>query len=105
MDLREFRLHRERMRAVSAEEVRAGRIIHARCSQLTDGWTEWIVRAPPELSVKRGDHILARAGTPDHVDGRDISEAIRRLPDPGQHETYPVQGSRIIRCNAVGSAL
>jgi len=103
-DLAEFRLHRERMRGVSVEEVRAGRIVRARCSQLTDGWTEWIVRVPAELRLQPRDHFIARAGTPDHVAGWDISEAIRRRPEPTRDETYPVQGSRIIRCNALDPA-
>jgi hypothetical protein len=53
-DLREYRLHRQRMRGVSEQEVRAGRIVLARCSQLTDGWTEWTVRVPPGLGVGKG---------------------------------------------------
>jgi len=103
-DLREYQLHRQRMQGIREDEVRAGRIVRASCSQLTDGWTEWTVRVPPGLDIAKGDHILARAGTPDGESGDVISDAIRRIPPPPVHQTYYVQGTRIIRCNAESAA-
>lgn len=100
-DVREHRLHQERMRRVDESEVRTGQIFIATCSRMTDGWTEWTVRVPPSLRVKVGDYIVARAGTPDDEPGSDISEAVRKIDSPTADQTYVVQGSRIIRCNAV----
>jgi hypothetical protein len=103
-DLKEYQLHRQRMQGIREDEVRSGRIVLASCSQLTDGWTEWTVRVPPGLGLRKGDHILARAGTPDAEPGSDISEALRRIPPPPVEQTYHVQGSRIVRCNAASAA-
>lgn len=100
-DLREYQLHRQRMRAISEDEVRAGHIVRASCSRLSEGWTEWTVRVPSGLGIEKGDHILAHVGTPDDQLGSALSEAIKKIPAPSAEQTYPVQGSRIIRCNAV----
>lgn len=92
-DLREYRLHRERMRGIDENDVRAGRIFTATCSPMTDGWIDWTVRVPPSMQVAAGDHIVARVGTPDGV-------ALRKTDRPANDQTYAVQGSRIVRCNA-----
>ena len=103
-EVREYRRHMERMRGVDLPEVLAGQVFIGTCSRLSDGWTDWTVRVPASLGVKVGDHVVASAGTPDDEPGSDLSVGVRKIDSPRPDQTYAVQGSRIIRCNAVPGA-
>ncbi len=87
--------------AISAEELRAGRIAIGQCSPGVDSWATWKVRLPLELAVKNGEFIEAIAGSHENSTSvGPISEAVRKVVPADIKNFVKTQGSNTISCDA-----
>lgn len=86
---------------IGAEELRNGRIVVGECSPGADSWAVWKVRLLPDMEVKVGDYVEAKAGSSENsISEGPISEAVRKVVPPGKEHFVMTQGRYTVGCDA-----